>query len=378
MSSTRSSKNSNPVSQVKVPYSSTSEQYAANKYICHVFKVEKIDAVASVTVAVNPVSVTGAGTFSVALFYGAEDLTVSASNPDGGAAPTVTQLQSMVLIKEVSLTSGTFAQIVEFATLSYMCVAIFSTHAGSSTGITLALETYLFTEALAQATETVNIGSGAIHVSTTGSDTVATVVNSSALPTNAATETGVAAVTAAVNARPTYSTIGSGAMADRLLVDVVELAQAGPTVSTSLPRVGVFGQITGTSSWKPPLLSTDGHLLVKRSVGPLPSSSTIFGGTSVSAGSTAASFSIDTAYNTTVSVFGTVSQNSNLTLSVQLSTNDSTWFTDPDTIYIGFSGDFSRTFQTGVRYIRLQLINSGTTTTTITAVASYKNEAVLT
>lgn len=74
----------------------------------------------------------------------------------------------------------------------------------------------------------------------------------------------------------TYSTLGAGASSDRLLVDVAELSQAGPTVTTALPRMGIYGQVQGTSNWKPPMLSSNGQLIVNLGVGRLPSTAMLW------------------------------------------------------------------------------------------------------
>lgn len=188
-------------------------------------------------------------------------------------------------------------------------------------------------------------------------------------------KSAIDAVAAAVAARPVYTTNGSGASADRLLTDIVELSLGGPSQTTALPRMGCFGQITGTNTWKPPMVSTGGHLIVQRAPGQLPSSSAIFSATTVANGATGNSLSIDTAYATgPISIFGEVSQSGNLTLCVEYSADNSTYYKDPNAILIELDGSFARTFTTGARYVRLRLENNEFSSIDITAIASYKLE----
>lgn len=191
-------------------------------------------------------------------------------------------------------------------------------------------------------------------------------------------KTSDSAVATAISNRPTYQTLGGTSQnANRLVVDVSDLAIGAPSASaTALARVGMYGQdSTDSSKYKLPLVTGDGHLIIQKGHPQLPSTSSIFSAAPIAAGATSQSLSVDTAYAREITIMGEVSQ-SGVTLNVQHSIDDSTFYTDPTYITIGSDNQFVYSFETGMRYVRLQIINGAGSSTTIGAIAGYKNETV--
>lgn len=161
-------------------------------------------------------------------------------------------------------------------------------------------------------------------------DAASVSVTSSALPTGAATETGVQGIISAVQALPTYST---GGASDRLVV--------------------------------------------QQAVGRLPTATILWDAVGVGAGSTGYSSSVDTAYiNGPITLFGMLSNQSNMTLQPQVSTDGNAWFTEPSAIYVDANGNWFRTMTIGARYLRLELVNADASATTVTGHASLKYDSV--